>query len=77
MNSARIEEVKAVAMQRESFRAAVQPSDSPTAMRFESRAVVDDPAPRVRNTVICEGRWRRTDQGWKLARWTIRRDPAA
>ncbi len=36
-----------------------------------------EPAPRVRNTALCEGQWRKTEQGWKLARWTIRRDPAA
>jgi ketosteroid isomerase-like protein len=38
---------------------------------------LDDPAPQVRNTATCEGQWRRTPGGWKLARWTIRRDPAA
>jgi len=37
----------------------------------------DDPAPRVRNTATCEGHWRKLAEGWKLARWTIYRDPAA
>ena len=36
-----------------------------------------DPAPRVRNTATCEGEWCRNERGWKLKRWTIRRDPAA
>lgn len=37
----------------------------------------DDPAPRVRNTATCEGHWRKVGEGWRLARWTIYRDPAA
>jgi hypothetical protein len=37
----------------------------------------EDPAPRVRNTATCEGRWSKHEQGWKLSRWTIFRDPAA
>ncbi len=39
--------------------------------------VMGDPAPRVRNTATCYGTWRKTDRGWKLARWVIHRDPAA
>lgn len=36
-----------------------------------------EPAPRVRNTATCVGRWRKTERGWKLCRWSIHRDPAA
>lgn len=35
-----------------------------------------DPAPQVRNTARCEGRWRRTEAGWCLASWVIRRGPS-
>jgi SnoaL-like protein len=36
-----------------------------------------EPAPRVRNTATCVGRWRKTELGWRLCRWSIYRDPAA
>lgn len=51
--------------------------------RAETRAKVlvtvqqpGDPAPRVRNTALCEGSWQKTPAGWRLARWVIRRGPA-